>query len=163
MEELEVTLNNGLIVIPTMSKLLNDTPFGRTGWWEDDVGLQRIETLRRCYLQGASDSEACYLAGISKQQLYTYQTKVPDFREEKKALKLNTVYKARLTVNKAVETDSNMAWKYLSRKLPEEFGENNSTLNNFGTMNTQINKEYFEVPDNIDELLDDGEQPKSNN
>ncbi len=138
---------------------------GTFGWWEGDEGSVRIETLRKAFLYGASDEEACYLAGISKQQLYYYcKNKNPDFGKEKEELKLNVVFSARRTVVKAISTNPDMAWRFLAKKLPKEFGDNDGggIINNFGTMNTQINQEYFEEPENIDELLDGPEIKPAN-
>ncbi len=81
-----------------------------------------LQKLKWAYLIDSSDREACHLAGISPQTLYNYQHKNPEFLEQKARWKMNTAVNATLTVAKAVETDANIAWKYLERKFPEEFG-----------------------------------------
>lgn len=149
---------NNITVIATLPKF-REQGGGTIGWWEGDIGEQRLDSLKKAFLYGASDEEACYIAGIKKQSLYYYiRNKNSEFGEEKEQLKLNVVFSARRTVVKAIGTNPDMAWRFLAKKIPREFGENSegSIINNFGTINTQINKEYFEVPENVDELLNDG-------
>ena len=151
--------NKDINVIPTLERFLEKAgKTGPKGWWDGVNGQERFKILRNAYVYGASDAEACYFAGISTQQLYYYiKTENPDFGKEKEALKLNPVFNARAVILKAMETNPELAWRYLAKKLPKEFGDAppvNPTLNNFGVMNTQINQEYFEEPENIDELLE---------
>ena len=84
----------------------------------DDLTLKKLE---EAFAYGASDVEACFYADISHQTLYNYQKKHPEFVERKEALKLHPVLLARKTVVKAIETDSDLAFKYLERKQKSEF------------------------------------------
>ncbi|MCE9585059.1 hypothetical protein K8Q94_00335 [Candidatus Nomurabacteria bacterium] len=81
-----------------------------------------LQKLRMAYLVDASDREACVFAGISLQTLYNYQHNNPEFLEQKQGWKLNLGMLARLTVARAIQTDPNLAWKYLERKFPQEYG-----------------------------------------
>lgn len=155
MEQLPNQQNRDIVVVATQPRIQGG---GTYGWWEEkEGGPARLDTLRKSFLIGASDEEACYLAGITKQQLYYYCKNINiDFSKEKEELKLNAVFVARKTIVKAIATNADMAWRFLAKKMPKEFGENSEggVINNFGTINTQINQEYFDVPDNADELLD---------
>ena len=163
MEQTPQNKETGITIIATQPRFI-PTNGGKHGWWEDEMGTVRLESLRKAYLYGASDKEACYLAGITYQQLHYYCSQInPDFYREKEELKLNTVFNARRIILRAMEKNPEMAWRYLAKKLPQEFGETpEAVINNFGTMNTQINQEYFDVPPNVDELLDGPEIKPAN-
>ena len=70
----------------------------------------------------ATDKEACIFAGIAEKTLYNYQHKHPDFLQQKQVWKTEMVLRAREEVARAIETDARLAFKYLERKLPQEFG-----------------------------------------
>lgn len=57
--------------------------------------LEVIGKLEAAFASGATDLEACFFAGISKDALYDYQLKHPEFTERKEALKsqLNLIAK----------------------------------------------------------------------
>ncbi len=82
-----------------------------------------LQKLEWAFKLGATDREACNEAVISPQTLYNYQAKNPDFLEQKDAWKSSPIFKARKTVVEHLETDPNLALKYLEKKLPEEFGK----------------------------------------
>lgn len=82
-----------------------------------------IKKLEEAFAIGASDKEACFYADISHETLYNYQEKFPEFVERKNALKERPVLLARQTVVKAIETDSDLAFKYLERKRKSEFAQ----------------------------------------
>ena len=77
--------------------------------------------LRRAFLWGASDKEACLLADIHPDTLYAYQQENPEYYEQKKALKLNPILKARQTVFKSLDNPRTAMW-YLERRARAEFG-----------------------------------------
>lgn len=82
---------------------------------------ETIEKLEQAFLYGATDKEACLVAGISPAALYQYQEKNPKFTERKALLKEMPVYQAREAVIKAFRRDPNLALKYLERKKKDEF------------------------------------------
>lgn len=84
---------------------------------------ETVKKLEEVFVMGGSDSEACYFANISKQTLYTYQEKHPEFADRKEALKNWPTLKARRTVVSYLD-DPNYAFKYLERKKKDEFGNN---------------------------------------
>ncbi|WP_421782639.1 hypothetical protein [Kiloniella litopenaei] len=80
-----------------------------------------VKKLEEAFLLGCTDAEACFFADISKQTLYTYQKENAEFLDRKERLKQNPVFKARKAVVDAVETDPDLAMKYLERKVKKEF------------------------------------------
>lgn len=81
-----------------------------------------ISKLEEVFSIGGTDEEACFYAGIGKTTLYNYQKEFPDYLERKDALKEKPILKARQTVVKALG-DPNFAFKYLSKKRKNEFGD----------------------------------------
>jgi hypothetical protein len=82
---------------------------------------ETVKKLEEAFLMGCSDLEACLFADISKQTLYTYQEKHPEFSDRKKILKENPVMEARKSVLRDMKKDGNLALKYLERKRKAEF------------------------------------------
>lgn len=66
-----------------------------------------IGKLEEAFLMGCSDSEACFYAEISKQALYDYQNKYPEFTDRKNNLKSNPVFLSRKIQLDALRDDSN--------------------------------------------------------
>lgn len=82
--------------------------------------LQKVEYA---FSIGCTDKEACLYANIAPSTLYKYCQDNTDFSERKELLKDKPVLAARMAVVKAIEAgDTKMAWSYLERKRPEEFG-----------------------------------------
>ncbi len=81
---------------------------------------ETIAKLEQVFALGGTDLEAIFYAGISKDALYDYQNKHPDFTERKEALKQTPVLKARQTIVKGLDQDDNARW-FLERKLKAEF------------------------------------------
>jgi len=79
-----------------------------------------IAKLREAFLIGATDLEACGYADISKQTLYNYQEKHPEFVDQKQAWKNQPILKAKMTVVKALNEPKDAQW-YLERKKKDEF------------------------------------------
>lgn len=97
---------------------------------EDLVGAGRptimtpdmVNKLEQAFSMGCSDLEACLYAGISKQTLYNYQAKNPEFVDRKEQLKEQLVLKARTVIANALNNkDENTAKWYLERKAKKEF------------------------------------------
>lgn len=81
-----------------------------------------VNKLEQAFSLGATDLEACFYAGISKQTLYNYQERFPEFVDRKAALKDKLVLKARQVVASAMESgDKQTAQWYLERKKKDEF------------------------------------------
>ncbi len=81
-----------------------------------------LSELKMAYCVDSTDKEACQFAGISEKTLYNYQNKNPDFLQQKQQWKAEVIFKAREQVVKSVETDGRLAFRYLERKCPQEFG-----------------------------------------
>ncbi len=82
---------------------------------------ETLKKLEEAFAIGASDNEACFYADISHQTLYTYQSDHPEFLDRKNALKERPVLLARQSVIKGLESDPQLALKYLERRKPGEF------------------------------------------
>lgn len=82
---------------------------------------ETVKKLEEAFLLGCSDLEACLYADISKQTLYNYQDKHPEFVDRKERLKENPVFVARRAVISEMKEDGNLALKYLERKKKDEF------------------------------------------
>ena len=81
-----------------------------------------VSKLEQAFSMGCSDLEACLFANISKQALYDYQAKYPEFADRKAMLKETLVLKARSVIATSLNNkDENTAKWYLERKRKEEF------------------------------------------
>ena len=80
-----------------------------------------VKKLEEAFSNGASDVEACFIAGISKECLYQYQDKFPSFVDRKFALKEMIKYQAKIKVKQAIEKEKqpDTAKWYLERKDKE--------------------------------------------
>lgn len=91
-----------------------------------------LSKLNHAFSLGCTDKEACIYAGISLSSLYRYEGQHRSFREQKQVLKAKPVLLARATVvqilseknenNFPTDRALRTAWKYLEKKLPQEFG-----------------------------------------
>ncbi len=86
------------------------------------INKQVLSELKMAYSLDSTDKEACNLAGISEKTLYNYQNKNPDFLQQKQAWKAEVTLKAREQLVKAIGSDGRLAFRYLERKLSQEFG-----------------------------------------
>lgn len=85
-----------------------------------DLVLQKLE---EAFSIGASDIQACFVAGISPRALYYYQEQNPDFLQRKNALKEMTSFAAKKVVNsKIIEGDVDTAKWQLERRNKDEYG-----------------------------------------
>lgn len=90
----------------------------------DDIVVKKLE---EAFLVGATDVQACFYAGISKQTLYNYQEKNPEFIDRKEALKANTSLKAKMVISKAIDAGSEAEAKWhLERKEKKEYSTQNN-------------------------------------
>jgi hypothetical protein len=81
-----------------------------------------LRDLKKAYCVDATDKEACSLAGISEKTLYNYQNRNPEFIHQKQVWKASLIFKAREALVNALEGDGRLAFRYLERRLPQEFG-----------------------------------------
>lgn len=81
-----------------------------------------VKKLEEAFLMGMSDLEACLYADISKQTLYTYQDKNPEYADRKALLKESVAMKAKRNLAISIEQgDTNDSKWYLERKKKDEF------------------------------------------
>ena len=93
---------------------------------------ETVKKLEEAFLLGCTDEEACFYADISKQTLYNYQDKYPDFVDRKEALKQNPFFVARTSLINGIKGDPELALKYLERKKKDEFSTRNELVGKDG-------------------------------
>jgi hypothetical protein len=79
-----------------------------------------LNKLEEVFAIGGTDEEACFYADISKQTLYDYQKKHPEYIDRKEQLKERPILKARQTIVKSLDNPDSAKW-YLERKRKAEF------------------------------------------
>lgn len=129
-----------------MCQVMTEQSVGRPSVMTPEV----IGKLEGCFSVGATDLQACFIAGISKDALYDYQKLHPEFHERKEALKAMTSYQARKNVADSVANGKmeDSKW-YLERKDKEEFGQK-SSLDIGGQKDNPLNSHHtvtFVEPD----------------
>lgn len=87
----------------------------------DEVVVSKLEYA---FSIGCPTLEACSFAGISGKTFYRFIEKYPEFWDRFKDLKNKPILEARDTVVRAIKTNPEMAFRYLERKRPKEFGNN---------------------------------------
>lgn len=81
-----------------------------------------IAKLEDGFLKGLTDLECCLYAGISKDALYDYCNKYPEFSDRKEQLKKQPAVQAKLNILEALENgDKDISKWYLERKSKDEF------------------------------------------
>lgn len=88
-------------------------------WWMD---RQKLHDLISVFSLGATIREARGYVGISEMQYKYFVREHPTFNEIRERLVLTPQINARITVVRALGTDPKMAWWWLKKKCPEEFG-----------------------------------------
>lgn len=81
-----------------------------------------VSKLEEAYAMGCPDTEACVFADISRQTLFDYQEKHPEFIDRKAELQEKPFLLARATIMKSIVTPSGAQW-YLERKKKGEFAQ----------------------------------------
>lgn len=81
-----------------------------------------VKKLEEAFIVGATIEEACYYADISRQTYYNWKEENPELFDRFRQLQLSPILKARMTLVRALETNPNLALKYLERKCKDEFG-----------------------------------------
>lgn len=85
---------------------------------------ETIAKLEVAFSVGATDNEACFVAGITKTTLYEYCKDHPEFTDRKESLKDMPIYQARANVAQAIEQkDKTISTWYLERKKKIEFSQ----------------------------------------
>lgn len=79
-----------------------------------------LEDLRKAFMVGATDRQACAYAGISAGTLYNYQVQYPEYLEQKENWKDHPIMKARATVYGKLGEIETAKW-FLERKAKDEF------------------------------------------
>lgn len=81
-----------------------------------------VGKLEAGFLRGLNDAECCLYAGISRDTLYDYCTKNPDFSDRKELLKKQPAVQAKINVTEAIDNgDVDVSKWYLERRNRSEF------------------------------------------
>lgn len=80
-----------------------------------------VDKWEQAFAIGCTDSEACAYADVSRDLLYDYQKKHPEFIDRKNSLKERPILKARQEVVKGLSNNPELALKFLERKKKDEF------------------------------------------
>lgn len=91
---------------------------GRPSVMTQDV----VRKLEYAFVYDSTVEEACLYAGISRDTYYNFCKKFPDFSDRIEQLRNATTFVLRKRVVLGAMEDANLAFKYLERKLPQEFG-----------------------------------------
>ena len=89
-------------------------------WWMDRGKVERLVTG---YKLDCKPAELRILAGISKDQLEYFKEQHPEFSSVLEDLRKVPTIKARTSLVRALESDPNLALKYMERKEADEFKE----------------------------------------
>lgn len=97
-----------------------------------------LAKLEQAFSQGSSDKEACNYAQISVDALYDYQTKKPQFLQQKELWRKKPSLLARTNVvsvmgetredGKPTDRSLDSSWKYLERKERAEFAPHSTAI-----------------------------------
>ena len=88
-------------------------------WWMDRASFHRLVAAFSC---DCTIPEACSYAEITVKQYKYFAEKHPEFNDYKNALGVAIMIKARMTIIKNLDKDTRLAFKFLERTIPEEFG-----------------------------------------
>lgn len=83
-----------------------------------------VAKLEYAFSIGCPTTEACSFAGISRDCYYDFIKKYPEFADRFDDLKQKPILEARDTVVRNIKTNPELAFRYLERKRPKEFGNN---------------------------------------
>jgi len=99
--------------------LLNINPMAEIGR-PTVMTPETIAKLEAAFLNGASDTQACFVAGIAPATLYNYGTEYPEFLERKEALKEQVKYRAKMNITNAInDGDKQLSQWLLERRDPD--------------------------------------------
>ena len=99
-----------------------------------------VAKLEQGFKIGLNDTECCAYAGISRDALYDYIKKYPEFGDKKEEWKLNPIAKAKYTVFQNLDDVRTAQW-YLEKKCGNEFAGNQiNNIVNVNNQNLQINE-----------------------
>ena len=83
---------------------------------------EMVSKLEEGFMKGFTDAECCLYCGISKQALYDYCNKYPEFTDRKEDLKKHPAIQAKLNILDSInDGDKDISKWYLERKNKDEF------------------------------------------
>lgn len=99
------------------------TKRGRPSVMTDSV----VGKLEQAFMHDCTVEEACVYAGIHKDTYYEFCKQYPEFPDRVAALRCYpTLVAKRTVINAILNGNTRLAWKYLERKLPQEFSSRTS-------------------------------------
>lgn len=91
-------------------------------WRPRAITASEVQKLKACFSVNMNVREALYYCWIKKSTFYNYLKENPDFLETIEYLKKTTTLKAKLNIQKAINSWSVYdSWKWLEKKEPQEF------------------------------------------
>ena len=121
-----------------------------------------VEKLENAFSQGFNDSDAAILAGISREAIYDYCKRYPEFSTKKEALKRRPLLSSIVLINKAIrEGDVNTAKWYAERKGKDEFSLRTETKEIDPVVRTTIVLTQEELDTAKEKLKNDSENQKN--
>ena len=114
---------NNLFIIMEVIKNKWWRPKKKHPWWRPSkMNNKIVEKLEEWFAMWFTDLEACLYAWISKDVLYNYIKKNPNFKDRKELLKHQPKLKAKMNITKSInQWDKNDSKWYLERKSKDEF------------------------------------------
>jgi len=88
------------------------------------LNVEVIQKLREAFLRDCTTEEACFYADVKKSTYYGWLKQYPELLDEFTDCRNRPVLKAREVITNALESgDRATAQWYLTKKIPDEFGE----------------------------------------
>lgn len=110
------------------------------------ISNEVLRKLEEAFGNGATDAEACGLAGISRSTLYLYCTQNQEFSDRKENLKSMPTYHAKVSILKAIKADPKVAMDYLER-VDKSFAKASPSDSKGVQVNVQNNVAPGETPE----------------
>lgn len=92
-----------------------------------------LRKLEEAFSLGAKNTDACAHADISEAAFYAFCKEHPEKKERFERLKTKPILKALNTLNRGIESDPDLALKYLERKRKDEYSTQTETVYREGT------------------------------
>lgn len=106
-----------------------------------------VKKLEEAFALGCSDIEAYLYADITKQTLYNYQDRKPEFIDRKELLKANPILAARQSILRHIKENGNLALRYIEHDFKKELlkSDNSKYVNAASLLSDQELKERLNV------------------
>jgi len=122
----------------------------KSPWRPTVVDEKSVSLLLQAFWMSFSDEEACLFAWISKNSLYRYIERNPDFWNQKELLKLKPNIKAKINIIKSINNeDVDLSKWWLERKSKDEFSTKQKIEQQWETILNIINNDDKKLLDDV--------------